>query len=285
MITVFSIPKTFHGQVAATQENALKSWRALHPEIEIILFGEEDGLAEVAQKYEARLVRNIKKNTDGTPFLSDMFNRIRKIARHEILCYTSGDIILTRSLIENIKYLPRGDNYLMLTRRTDMDIDRAITFTKTTDHDLMEEATRRGSLHGHSALDIMVFPRGLKYTMPDFLIGRPGWDNAFLHKLIRQGVTIIDGTPMITAIHQNHDYSHHKRGREGVWSGEEAWYNFNLAGGLSEMATIKNARYLLTAQGLVKPPILRRIYAHLSLFYPVRKLLGFKRWLYTKHGL
>ncbi len=285
MITIFSIPKAFNGHIAVTQENALASWRALHPDVEIILFGEEEGMKEAAQKYGARLMPDIKKNANGTPFLSDVFNRIQKIAQRKILCYVNGDIILTKSLIENIKYLPENNHNLMLLRRIDMDIDRAITFAETTEHDLMREAAHNGSLHGPSAFDVMVFPRGLNYTMPDFLVGRPGWDNAFIYQLIKHGVTIIDGTRMITAIHQNHDYSHNKAGREGVWSGKEAWYNFNLAGGFSQMATIRNAHYMLTAQGLEKPPIVQRIYSSLSLFYPVRKLLGLKRWLYTKHGL
>lgn len=282
MITIFSIPKAFKGKVAVTQENAIASWRALHSEVEIILFGNEDGLPEAAQKYGARLVQKIKKNTDGTPLLSDMFNRIQKIARREILCYASGDIILTKSLIENIKYLPRHNNYLMLLRRTDMDIDRSIAVSETFDHDLMKEAAQKGSLHGPSALDVMVFPRGLNYTMPEFLVGRAGWDNAFVYQLIKQRVLILDGTPAITIIHQNHNYGHYKQGRKGVFRGKEAWYNFNLAGGLSQMATIRNAHYLLTASGLAKPPILQRIYASLLLLYPVRKLLGLKRWMYTR---
>jgi hypothetical protein len=43
MLTIFSTPKPFHGHSGIIQRNALKSWTLLHPDVEVILFGIEDG--------------------------------------------------------------------------------------------------------------------------------------------------------------------------------------------------------------------------------------------------
>ena len=45
MLTLFSTCKPFHGHNGVIQRNALKSWRLLHPDIEIILFGDDEGVA------------------------------------------------------------------------------------------------------------------------------------------------------------------------------------------------------------------------------------------------
>ena len=41
MITIFSTPKPFRGHIGVIQRNALKSWTLLHPDVEMILFGDE----------------------------------------------------------------------------------------------------------------------------------------------------------------------------------------------------------------------------------------------------
>jgi hypothetical protein len=67
MITIFSVPKPFTGHIAIIQENAIKSWMQLDPEIEIILYGDEEGIEEICEKYDLIHVNNIKKNEYGTP--------------------------------------------------------------------------------------------------------------------------------------------------------------------------------------------------------------------------
>jgi len=47
MLTFFTTAKPFRGHSAVIQRNALQSWRLLHPEVEVILFGNDEGAAEV----------------------------------------------------------------------------------------------------------------------------------------------------------------------------------------------------------------------------------------------
>ena len=43
MITIFSTPKPFSGHNEIIQRNALQSWKRLHQDIEILLFGDDEG--------------------------------------------------------------------------------------------------------------------------------------------------------------------------------------------------------------------------------------------------
>ena len=48
MITLFTTLKDFTGIYGTIQMNALKSWRHLSPDIEIIIFGDSKGSKEAA---------------------------------------------------------------------------------------------------------------------------------------------------------------------------------------------------------------------------------------------
>ena len=54
MITIFSTPKPFRGHNGLIQRNALQSWKRLHPDVEVILFGDEEGAAEVCREIGLR---------------------------------------------------------------------------------------------------------------------------------------------------------------------------------------------------------------------------------------
>ena len=50
MITLFATPKNFTDIFNTIQLNALRSWRALSPEIQIIIFGDSDGSKQAAEE-------------------------------------------------------------------------------------------------------------------------------------------------------------------------------------------------------------------------------------------
>ncbi len=79
-LTIFSVPKSFLGNIAELQENAIKSWLALGCKAEIILCGNDFGVDEACQKYGLIHIPDIKKNDFGTYFLDDVFINVEKIA-------------------------------------------------------------------------------------------------------------------------------------------------------------------------------------------------------------
>ena len=94
MLTVFSTAKPFHGHSGIIQRNALKSWTLLHPNVEVILFGDEDGAAETCRDLGIRHEPQVRLNENGTKYLNYIFDRANEISRHGILCYANCDIML-----------------------------------------------------------------------------------------------------------------------------------------------------------------------------------------------
>jgi hypothetical protein len=91
-------------------------------------------------------------------------------------------------------------------------------------------AQQEGRLHRASGSDYFIFPRDCFADMPAFAIGRAGWDNWMIYAGRRNGWPVIDATPTIMIIHQNHDYSH-LPGGQPHYRHPETYENVRLAGG------------------------------------------------------
>jgi hypothetical protein len=61
-ITLFTIPKAFQGHNQVIQLNAIRSWTFLHPQCEIILFGNDAGTAELATELHLTHIPGVDKN-------------------------------------------------------------------------------------------------------------------------------------------------------------------------------------------------------------------------------
>src|SRR5258708_34484077 len=96
MLTTFATAKPFRGHIGIIQRNALQSWKALHPGIEIILFGADEGAAEAAKEFGLRHEPHVERNEWGSKRLDYLFARGQAVARAQMLCYNSCDIILSQ---------------------------------------------------------------------------------------------------------------------------------------------------------------------------------------------
>src|ERR1700730_11283171 len=98
MLTLFSIPKPFVGHLGVIQRNALGSWVRLAKDVQVILIGNEDGIAEAACEFGAEHVAEVERTRYGTPVVSSAFSTAARAARHRLLCYVNGDIMFTDDL-------------------------------------------------------------------------------------------------------------------------------------------------------------------------------------------
>ena len=280
MLTIFAIPKSFEDpHINIIQRNAIQSWLQLQPKCEIILFGNDKGVAETAEEFGVKYIPEIEKNEFNTPLLDSAFNLAQKLARNDILVYINADIILMSDFIPAIQQV-RFPLFLINGRRWDLDIKEEINFSDIDwEKKLRQKIAERGKLHGFSGIDYFVFPRSFQHNLPSFAVGRVGWDNWLIYHTRSLKIPVIDATEAITVVHQNHSYSHSPFGRKDRVEGPELEKNIRLAGGFSQMCTIRDADWILTKQGLKRPPFFRWIFAKLSLFYPWRLMLLMKRKL------
>jgi len=253
MLTIFTTAKKFTGHIGVIQRNALKSWTLLHPDVEVILFGDDEGAAEVARELGIRHEAHVEKSEFGGNRVDFMFAKAQAIARHDVLCYSNCDIILLddfRDAVEQIRAAHRV--FLIVGRRWNADVtepsDLAGSGWKT---EIRERA--RSANHQADAwwIDYFVFSRELyRKQIPPLIVGRVYWDNWMVWKAKDFKRPVVDVSPVVMAVHQNHDYRHHPEGKQGVWSDKQSQQNFRLAGGFSHLRTIANAHYRLTAGGL-----------------------------------
>ena len=269
-VTLFTTAKPFRGHIRIIQRNALQSWKALHPDTEVILFGNDEGAAEAAQEFGLRHEAHVEINKWGSKRLDYMFARAQVIARHKLLCYTNCDIILMQDFcraIERVRAVHK--EFLMVGRRWDTDVTDPLPFDRLQAGErqspdwtapewqapdwqdgLRALATRCGRQCTAEWIDYFVFSRGLYGAdMPPFVL-RVFWDNWLVWKALDAGKPVIDASHAVMAVHQNHDYSYHPQGKAGVWSGEEAGLNGQLAGGWRHLRTIADATEVLPPEKL-----------------------------------
>ena len=276
MLTIFTIPKSFKEHNKIIQRNAIKSWFKLRPAAEIILFGDDDGVAETAHELGGKHIPSIEKNEFGTPLLSSAFSSAQKVAKNNILMYANSDVIFFQDLIEAVQRIDKPA-FLMCGRRWDLDVKEEIDFengewaTK-----LREKVLKEGKPHGLSGMDYFIFPRNL-VNMPPFAVGRPAWDSWLIYDMRFRRIPVIDATEAITVIHQNHDFSHSRFGEKKRVGGPEWQRNIEIAGGLTNMMTLRDADWVLGKNGLKRPGFPMRLFSILSLCYPWRVLLAVKR--------
>jgi len=278
MLTLFTTAKPFRGHSDVIQRNALQSWKALHRDVEIILFGDDEGAAEMAQEFGLRHEAHVERNRWGTKRLDYMFARAQVIAGNEVLCYINCDILLMQDFwraVERVRAMHR--EFLMVGRRWDVDIREPLVFEQQVlqsyerhsgewrsqapqspdwQEDLRGLALRSGHQCKAEWIDYFAFTRGLYGAdMPPFVL-RVFWDNWLVWKALDAGKPVIDASRAVMAVHQNHDYNYHPQGKAGVWSGEEAGLNGQLAGGWRHLRTIADATEVLPPEKL-KPNVLR----------------------------
>lgn len=252
MLTLFSIPKPFLGHIGLIQTNALQSWLELVPRCEIILLGDEEGVADTAARFGVKHIPAVKCNEYGTPLLSDVFERAQAAAKYDIACYINSDIILLSDFPQSSAISTRLKKpFLMVGQRQDLDLDGEIDFSHTGwESDLRRQVERHGSLRPPDWIDYFVFSTGLYRRMPPFAVGRTSFDNWLIWEARAQGVSVLDATATVMAVHQNHDYNHHPQGQSGVFSGAEAKVNRELMPGRRAYFTIADATLRLTDSGI-----------------------------------
>ena len=257
-ITLFTIPKSFDNNIATIQNNAIQSWKHLHPQPEILLFGNESGTAELAQNLHLRHIPHIQHNTSGTPLLHNIFQQAHQLATHPILAYINADIILLNDFLPTIQQIAAHyPKFLLLGRRWNLDITTPIDFSDPHwQPNLRHKLHQQGTLYNVYGMDYFVFPKSLFSQIPEFAVGRGGWDNWMVATALNQGYPVIDASWQITAIHQNHGYNHLSGGKQEAYYGSEAQQNFHSGQMTDTFKTTADAtHYLIPATSEPTPTI------------------------------
>jgi len=255
-LTLFSAPKPFTDpHIAVIQRNAVQSWTLL-PDVEIILLGEEAGLAQAAGELGVTHIPGVARNQNGTPLISSMFKQARAYSSSELLCIINADMILMPDFLEaaqSCRSRFRGNHFVMVSQRWDLDITKPIEFRQGWNTDLRDQTRAQGRLHRPAGSDFFLFPLSAYLEIPDFAIGRAGWDNWMIYKARTERWPVIDCTPSVMIVHQNHDYSHLPGGKSH-YEHPDTNENIRLAGGPANIRyTILDSTHQLVDGKLERP--------------------------------
>lgn len=253
-LTIFTAPKAFEDpHIAMIQRNAIRSWTHLGDQVEVLLVGDEKGLAKTAAELGVRQLSDVKRNTWGTPLVSSIFDLARQNSRSPVLAYLNADILVMPDFVETACHVAdQSEDFLIIGRRWDLDVRQELDFDPGWPGRLRGQVEALGRLHAPAGSDFFVFPRQAYIDMPDFAIGRAGWDNWAIYKACQAGWAVIDATDSLMVIHQDHDYSH-LPGGQAHYDLEESTLNANLAGGRAHMYTVLDANKTF-ANGRIRNP-------------------------------
>ena len=255
MLTFFSTPKPFRGHINVIQRNAIQSWLRIHPGVEVILLGDDEGAAETCREFGIRHVPQVARNEHGTKYLASIYDRAQELSRHDLLCYVNCDIVLMSDFREAVRRVAeRNKEFLMVGRRWDTNITAPWDFDSPDwEQRLRALALSEGKQRPPQWIDYFVFSRGLYCKkIPPFVIGRPGWDNWLVWYARASKARVVDASAVVVALHQNHDYSYHPEGEKGVWEGKEAQENHVYLDAGRRYCSIANATHRLTPSTVEK---------------------------------
>lgn len=252
-VTLFTVPKPFAGHIDIIQRNAIQSWMLLEPRPEILLLGDEEGVAAIAEEFGLTHLPDISVNKFGTPLLDSIFDAAQSKAANAKMAYVNTDIILLQDFMAAVGMLGDKDhpNFFAVGKRWDLDLKETIDFQNPRwDRGLIEQIEQRGDLHASTGIDYFIFAKGSLGALRPFALGRTAWDNWLIDHALENQLPVVDASQVITAIHQNHDYHHLKGGKTEAWHGIEAKRNLILAGGYDHIKDITCANWVLTGRGL-----------------------------------
>jgi hypothetical protein len=262
MLTLFTTGKVFRGHDGIIQRNALGSWKQLHPDVEVILFGDEEGAAEVCAELGLRHEPHVERHESGVKRLDYIFARAQEISRHEYCCFANCDIILMqdfRKAFEKAKAWRQ--QFLFVAQRWDTDITERIDFGDGDWPDkLRQVAVTWGFQQDEFWIDLFAFRKGQYLDMPPLLVGHCYWDNWMIWKALHSRIPVLDATSFVMLIHQNHGYNSRFGRVKGFPNDALSQHNLELIGGLKRIRHIRSSTHRMGRGGEAYPNAFR--YTH-----------------------
>ena len=250
MITFLTTAKPFVDASRIHQMNAIRSWKALHPDVEVLLFGDGEGYSAAARELGVIHIPGVETSETGVPRVDRMVAIAAERGRHELRAYVNCDVILMEDLLRAAARI-RRERFLMVARRWNLDVDREIDFSDAGwPTKLRTEVARRGELFTVWGIDFLLYRGDVWGDLPPMVVGRAGYDNWLVYRCRANRVPVVDASTVVTAVHQNHDYGHLHAGRDETFHGPEAQRNAEMAGGSRHLWLISDADWRLGARRL-----------------------------------
>ena len=130
-VTFFAIPKPFQGRFADIQQNAIESWAHVVGAENVVLIGDDAGVAEAAAAIGAHHISPVARNEFGTPLLDAAFAAAHGFASQGLLCYVNADIVMTPRLLDvAAAVVARARSFVVVGDSMDAKVESRLAFGK-----------------------------------------------------------------------------------------------------------------------------------------------------------
>ncbi len=230
-LTLFTAPKPFtNPHINIIQRNAIQAWKSL-ADVDVLLIGDEAGIAPAAAEFGVRHVGQVARDAQGIPLVSAVMEIAHTHTTTPMLCYANADMILMSDAVEAARQAAaQAQDFLLVGQRWNLDLSEPFDFGGDWEARLRERVKVSGEFYTPWGIDYFIFPRHLYTEVPGFTIGRAAWDNWMVYHARQMFGMAVDVTRQVTAVHQNHDYSH-LPGNKPSYGSDSAMINLQLAGG------------------------------------------------------
>jgi hypothetical protein len=215
--------------------------------------------------------------------------------------YSNADILFLTGLVECAGMIAKkSSQFLAVGQRWDLDVQSELNFLGDWVKPLQQNVSENGVPHKQTGSDYFLYPRVCFKEIPDFAVGRAGWDNWMIFWARWQGWHLVDATGGVTAIHQNHDYRHLPGGARH-YRLPETYENVMLAGGRRTIFQLTDAPFEIKQGAVVKKVLtwkrfwreveifpLVRLHSFalgwigFAIFHPIKAFKEVKEWLVKK---
>ena len=224
--------------------------------------GDDEGYAAAARDFGIEHVKDVECGASRLPLVNSMVRIAEARARNELMLYVAADTLLFDDLVAAAGVVrKRFEKFCIVAGRHHIRLDEPIDFGAAGWADSIRARATGTTRDDIMAGDVFLYSRGLWGEIPAFSEGRTAVDNWLHYRTLERKGALVDATPAVMTLHQDHDYSHHPQGVQGVFYGADASENRRLAGGSRQMLNRDSANWMLDASGLRRPPgfLLRRL--------------------------
>ena len=251
MISIFTCPKSFEGNIKILQENAIRSWKEECPNCEILLASDEDNISMATEELGVSHFHGVAKNEFGSYYLDDLFRKARNIARFDKLIFLNTDCILVGNLEYMVQIVSQKfDNFLIIGARYDSDISEPLPETNwrqfvLENRGLLHPTYRRRKTQGTSigGLDFFCYTKNTFKHIPPFIVGVSYWDGWLPFDAKTRQIPMIDVSEYISIVHQKHIERTNKPNYE-----QELQWNRNLSTG---QKSSRDADFVINEEGQI----------------------------------
>jgi hypothetical protein len=255
VLTAFCSPKPFTNEATFNQLNTLRAWRAIYPELEIIVFGSSPGAVEAAVEVKGVHIPDIECSSTGAPSFNSMASYANQYGKYDLQVYFNCDILVDQTILSAITMArEQFHDFLLIGERLDISEGATIDVRDPDWKDSLTSLISGGFLvpHGHTGADYFGYRRSIWEELPPVFMGRAMCDHALIHYCLRKNIPVIDATLAVLNIHQFHSYKHVKGDRQEVFQGVDYKAMSQHHGLHHSVPTIADANWYFTASGEIK---------------------------------